>query len=190
MSTDRHEHGRRRSLWKGPALFTALILLIPLMGNYLVDGWHWSAGAFVRFGALLFGLGLAYQLITRKVDTLAYRIALGIAIATAFAVFFGNVIQADDDPVAVNPDAVMYLWVPLVGIIGAAAARFRPNGMSRALFATALAQTLVLAIALIVRNPQITPWTAAVLRGFGLNAVFVMLFVGSALLFRSAASRP
>jgi hypothetical protein len=60
--------------------------------------------------------------------------------------------------------------------------------MARALFVTALAQALVLAIVLMVRNPGVTPWTAAVLRGFGGNAVFFMLFVGSALLFRKAAS--
>jgi hypothetical protein len=58
--------------------------------------------------------------------------------------------------------------------------------MARALFATALAQALVLASALIIRNPQVSSWTPAVLRGVGLNAFFVMLFVGSALLFRKA----
>jgi hypothetical protein len=81
---------------------------------------------------------------------------------------------------------MMYLSVPLVGIIAAAMARFRPDGMARALFVTALAQALVLAIVLMVRNPEVTPWTAAVLRGFGGNAFFVMLFVGSAFLFRKA----
>ena len=84
--------------------------------------------------------------------------------------------------------AMMYLGVPIVAIIGAAMARFQPNGMTRALFATALAQALVLAIALI-RNPPVTSWAAAVGRGFGLNAFFLMLFVGSALLFRTAARR-
>jgi hypothetical protein len=95
-----------------------------------------------------------------------------------------NFIQAADD---VNPAAIWYLVVPIVGIIGAAVARFRPDGMARALFVTALAQALVLAVVLIVRDAQVTSWTAAVLRGFGLNAVFGMLFVGSALLFRTAA---
>jgi hypothetical protein len=66
-------------------------------------------------------------------------------------------------------------------------ARFQPKGMARALFATAFAQALVLAIVLIIRDPQVTPWSAAVVRGFGLNAFFLILFVGSALLFRKAA---
>jgi hypothetical protein len=48
-----------------------------------------------------------------------------------------------------------------------------------------VAHALILAIVLI-RTAQVTAWTSAVLRGFGLNAFFAMLFVGSALLFRRA----
>jgi len=75
----------------------------------------------------------------------------------------------------------------IVGIVGATMAHFRPDGMARALFATALARALVLAGALIIRNPQVAPWTPAVLRGFSLNAFLVMVFFGSAVLFRKAA---
>ena len=176
--------GRRRSLWKSPALMTALLLLIPLLGNYFVDGWNWPPRAFVLFGTLLFSIGLTYELVTRNADTIAYRAAVGIALATAFVLFWGNFVQAADD---VNPAAVIYLGVPIMGIIGAVMARFKPDGMARALFATAIAQALVLAIALTIRNPQVVPWSPPVSRGFGGNAFFVMLFVGSALLFRRAA---
>lgn len=176
--------GRRRSLWKSPAFMTALFLLIPLLGNHFVDGWNWPFGAFVVFGTQLFGIGLTYELVTRNRDTIAYRAAFGIALATAFVLFWGNFVQAADD---VNPAAVMYLGVPILGIISAVIARFQPDGMARASIATALAQALVLAIALTVRNPQVTPWSPAVLRGFGGNAFFAMLFVGSAMLFRRAA---
>lgn len=177
--------GRRRSLWKSPALITALILLIPLLGNYFIDGWNWPPGAFVVLGALLFGIGLTYELVTRKRDAIAYRAAVGIAFAAAFLLAWGNFVQCAD----VNPDAVMYLGVPIVGVIGAAVARLRPNGMAIALFATALAQALVLAVALIMlmtRNPEVTTWTPPEWRGFGGNAFFGMLFAGSALLFRKA----
>jgi hypothetical protein len=175
--------GWRRSLWKSPALITALVLLIPVLGNQF-GGWNWELRGLALVGTLLFGTGLTFQLITRNVDTTAYRAAVGVALVTAFLLVWVNFIQAADD---VNPAAIMYFWVPIVGIIGAGMARFRPHGMARALFATAFAQALVLAIVLIVRDPQVTSWTAAVLRGSGLNAFFVMLFVGSALLFRTAA---
>jgi hypothetical protein len=179
--------GRRRSLWKSPAVVTAFILLIPLLGNHFVDGWNWPPGAFVVLGGLLFGIGLIYQLVTRNTDAIAYRAAVGIAFAAAFLLTWSNFVQMAD----VNPAAAMYFAVPMVGVIGAAVARLQPKGMARALFATALAQALVLAVALIIlinRNPQVTTWTAPELRGFGGNAFLVMLFVASALLFRKAGA--
>lgn len=185
MNTQTHNGGRRRSLWKSPAIITAILLLIPLLGNQFVDGWNWPLRAFVLFGAIIFGIGLVYQLITRNVDTSAYRAAVGIALATGFFLFWGNFVQAADD---INPSAMMYFLALPVGIIGAVIARFRPEGMVRALFATALAQAFILAIVL-MRNPPVSTWTAAVWRGFGGNAFFAMLFVGSALLFRKAALR-
>lgn len=172
---------RRRSLWKTPAVVTALFLFMAFLGNRFVDGWNWELLGFVRIGTLVFGVGLTYELITRNVDTIAYRAAAGVALVTAFFLLWANFVQMAD----VNRAAAMYFGVPLVGIIGAVMARFKPKGMARALFATALAQALVLAIALI-RNPQVTSWASPVTRGFGVNAFFVMLFVGSALLFRAA----
>ena len=82
--------GRRRSLWKSPALITVLILLIPLMGNHFIDGWNWRPGGFVVLGALLFGLGFTYELVTRKRDTIAYRAAVGIAFAAALFLTWGE----------------------------------------------------------------------------------------------------
>jgi hypothetical protein len=78
----------------------------------------------------------------------------------------------------------MYFGVLVVGMIGALIARLQPRGMSRALFAMALAQLLVPVIALVVWNPPFDPGVVPV---FGLNAMFAMLFVVSALLFRHAA---
>jgi len=179
--------GWSSSLWKGPAIITALILLIPLVRNLVVDGWNWDlrGALFVGgVGTVLFGIGLTYQLIAKKLGTPAYRTAVGVALAASFFLVWGNFVQAADD---VNPNALLYFTVPLVAIIGAAIARFRPAGMARVFFATALAQALVLVIVLLIRNPQATPWTPAVLRGFAGNAFFGLLFVGSALLFRAAA---
>jgi hypothetical protein len=173
---------RRRSLWKTPAAITTLFLIAALLGNHFVDGWNWEPLGFVRIGTIIFGFGLAYELVTRKIDTLAYRAAAGLALVTALALLWGNFVQMAD----VNPASMIYFGVPLVGIIGAAIARFRPEGMTRALFAMAIAQAVILTIALI-RNPQVTTWAPAVTRGFVANALFVLLFLGSALLFRTAA---
>ena len=50
----------------------------------------------------------------------------------------------------------------------------------------ALAQALVPVIALIISSPAVTSWAPGVVQVFGVNAMFVMLLVGSALLFRRA----
>lgn len=182
MNTQSHNSIQRKSLWKVPAIITAIILLIPLWGNHFVEGWHWEPRGFVLFGAIIFSICLTYQLITRNVDAIAYRAAVCIAMVAGFMLFWGNFVQSADD---VNTSALMYFLTLPVGIIGAFIARFRPNGMARALFVTALVQALILMIVL-MRNLPVTAWTAAVWRGFVGNAMFVMMFVGSALLFWKA----
>jgi len=168
-------------------VIAALILGIPLLRSLFAGEWGWDIRAFLLVGAvgtLLFAIGLTFQMVIRKLGTPAYRAAVGVALVTVFMLLWGNFVQGADD---VNPAAFAYFVTPMVGIIGAVIVRFQPNGMARALFVTALVQALVLVIALISRNPQVTPWTAAVLRGVGGNAFDVVLFVASALLFRKAA---
>lgn len=113
-----------------------------------------------------------------------YRSAVGIALATAL--IFGwvaagvGVIGADGDP-----SNMMYVGVVAVGVIGSIVVRFRPQGMSRALFATALAQMLVTVVALVagLGLPASPPMELLLVNGF-----FVVMWVGSAWLFRAAAS--
>jgi hypothetical protein len=113
----------------------------------------------------------------------AYKFAVGVALAAALLLVWLSlgvgIIGQDGDPAN-----RMYFGVLAVGFIGALSARFRPRGMARALFATALAQTLVAAIALIARlgYPWSGPLELSILNGF-----FVALFVASAWLFRRAA---
>ncbi len=78
---------------------------------------------------------------------------------------------------------LMYVGVLAVGAIGAVVARFRPDGMARALFATAVGQALVAVIVLSTEMQQ-GPSAGTMLI---LNGLFVALFAGSAWLFRHAA---
>jgi hypothetical protein len=86
----------------------------------------------------------------------------------------GAVATEDDSP------GLMFFGVLVVGIIGVIIARFRPRGMARALFATALAQALVAVIAMIAWKQY---FEILILNGF-----FIALWVGSALLFRRASA--
>jgi hypothetical protein len=80
-----------------------------------------------------------------------YRFTSGVAIAAALILVWLSlgvgIIGQDGDPAN-----LMYFGVLAIGIIGSLIARFRPRGMSRALFATAFAQTSVATIALTSRQ--------------------------------------
>ena len=111
----------------------------------------------------------------------AYRSAVAVALLAVFILVWVNAavggILGDD------PANMMYFGVLFVGFIGAVIARLEPQGMSRALLATAFAVALVPAIALLIGTPAFANGVPAV---FGLHAAFAVLFVGSALLFRRA----
>lgn len=180
---------KRLIVW---AVIVAIILLIPLVLTLLgsgVDGegWHWTLSDFVFMGVLLFGAGLAYELVARKMSNGAYRAAVGVAVAAAVLLVWINAavgIIGDGDLDSPNG---MYFGVLAVGIVSALIARFKPQGMARALFATAIAQMSVPVIALIIwKSAFFNP--PGVLGVFALNTFFAMLFVGSALLFRRASA--
>ena len=164
-------------------LATAFILMLPLLVMQVTDQVVWDLADFAVAGALLVGTGLMYELAARKAGNIAYRAAVGVALAAALLLVWINLavgIIGEPDELANG----MYVGVLAVGIIGAIIARFQPHGMARALFATALAQALVAVIALIfgLGSPASGP-----LEILALNGSFVALFVGSALLFRYAA---
>lgn len=179
---------RRLIVW---AVVIALILLIPLvltLSGSGVDGegWHWTLFDFVVMGALMFGVGLAYELVARTSEKTVYRVAFGVGLAAAFLLGWVNgavgIIGNEGQPAN-----LLYGAVFAVGFIGSLMARFKPRGMARTLFAAAFAQLLVPVIALIIWQSQIS-WGGAGMSGvFALNAFFAALFVLSASLFRRAA---
>jgi hypothetical protein len=102
----------------------------------------WGPTDFVVAGVLLFGTGITYELLARKAGNIAYRAAVGAAVATALLLVWMNlavgIIGHEEDPAN-----LMYVGVLAVGIVGALIARFQPEGMARALVAMALVQALV-----------------------------------------------
>ena len=167
------------------ALATAFILLLPLLAMQFTDEVVWDLADFAVAGVLLFGAGLTYELIARKAGHIAYRGAVGVAVAAALLLVWINLavgIIGNEG----NPANLMYIGVLAVGIIGALIARFQPHGMARALFATALAQMLVAVITLAARLGTSGPvWPRNVLIATGF---FATLWLGSALLFQRASA--
>ncbi|HEX2853743.1 MAG TPA: hypothetical protein VHO24_10935 [Opitutaceae bacterium] len=165
------------------AMRTGLVLLIPVFLTLLAL-WRWKPGAPILAVVLLAGsAGLIYKLVAKKIGNRTYRIGVGVAVATVFLLVWMSAavggILGDD------PANMMYFGVLLVGLAGAIIGRLEPQGMSRALFATAFAMALVPAIALLIGTPAVANRAGAV---FGLHAVFALLFAGSALLFRRAGA--
>ena len=74
------------------------------------------------------------KLLARKGSTVAYRAAVGAAVATVVLLLWINAAVGTEDD---NSGGLMFLGVLVVGI-GALVARFQPQGMARALFAAAL----------------------------------------------------
>ena len=122
--------------------------------------------------------------VTRTVGTSqpmhsAGAVALAAALVLVWLSLGVGIIGRDGDPAN-----RMYFGVLGVGLVGALIARFRPGGMAGALVATALAQTSVAAFAVIAGLGE--PWSGP-LELVILNGFFVVLFLGSAWLFRRAA---
>lgn len=176
--------GRRGSRWRIAAWATAaILLLLPLFAMQVTNEVAWDLADFVFAGVLIVGVGVAYELTVRMTGNTPYRAAVAVALAAAFILIWINlavgIIGTED-----NPANLMYGGVLVVGIIGAVIARFRPDGMARALFAAALAQAVVAAIALIAGMQS--PVSPAI-EILGLNGFFAALWLGSAWLFRKAA---
>ncbi len=66
---------KRLSIWAG---VVAIILLIPLLFK-----WPWTFIDFIVIGVLIFGTGLAYELITKIVGK-KYRIIIAVVLLVAF----------------------------------------------------------------------------------------------------------
>lgn len=179
--------GRRRgNRWRiagwGAA---ALMLLLPLFAMQFTDDVIWYETDFIVFGAMLVAAGSTFEIAARMTANNAYRAAVGIAVAAAFLLVWMNlavgIIGSED-----NPANLMYGGVLAVAIVGAVVARFRQHGMTRALVATALAQMVVAAIALMAgehRSP-----VSSVTEILGLNGLFAAVWLMSAVLSRKASA--
>jgi hypothetical protein len=176
--------GWRGSRWTTAVWGTAaFLLLLPLVAMQFMNEVNWDATDFIVFGAMLAVACGTCELAAKARGSNAYRGAVGVAVAAAFILVWMNlavgIIGSEG-----NPANLMFGGVLAVGVIGAVIARFQPVGMARALVATALAQALVAAVALI--GGMDTGYSPAP-EILGISAIFVALWLGSAWLFRRAA---
>ena len=148
----------------------------------VTDEVNWSAGDFAVMGLLLFGsLGL-YELAARTSGSAVQRAGFAVALAAVVLLVWicgaVGILDGYDG---------LYLAVLFVALGGSVWARLRPAGMVRAMTAAAITQAVIAVVALVA---GIVPPYNSAFEILGLNAVFVVLWMGAAALFREAAERP
>ena len=162
------------SVWRFVGWGTAaLLLLLPALA-----GAPWTAFDFVFAGALLGGVGLAFELVVRKRSGLSYRLGAAVALVTALLTIWANgavgMIGSEDDPLN-----LVFGGVLLLALIGAILARLQAGGMMRAMVATAVAQVAAGSLGL-SSDPL----------GAGLSMAFAGFWLLAAALFRNAVREP
>jgi hypothetical protein len=118
-----------------------LLLLTPAVAMRFTDQVHWTLGDFVFAAVLLGTTGGAFELAARHSHDRAYRAGAGLTLLAVFLLVWINgavgIIGSEREPAN-----RLYAVVLLIAIGGALLARFRPAGLARTLFVTALAQAI------------------------------------------------
>ena len=159
-----------------PAVAMAFNLGIPDPGQG-TEGVNWGPMDFAVMGFLVLGSGVLFEYASRRAGNLAHKAAVGIAVGAGLLLIWVNLavgLIGDEG----HPANLMYVVVLFVLLIGAAIARFEPREASVALFATAAAHVIVVAIALVAGlGPELRA-----------DAFFIAAWIASALLFRQASA--
>lgn len=160
------------------SIVVGFLLMIPLVAMHFTDEVDWKPFDFLIAGVLLLGSGFLYEWISGRFQINAYRFAVGITVVSALLLIWINLavgIIGNEE----NPANLVFTGVLLIGFLGSILSHFNPAGMSRTLFAMAIAQTLVSAITVLA------DWGHT----FVVNGFFATLWALSALLFRKAHSQ-
>lgn len=65
--------------------WSAVALIIPLLGNTFVEGWNWNWNEFLFAWVFFVVMSLAIRFAMKQVPNIKYRIPMGIAVFLAFA---------------------------------------------------------------------------------------------------------
>jgi len=163
------------------ALITAFILCIPFTAMQFTDEVNWSVSDFIIMGALIFGTGFSYVLLTRSSPDIIHRAAVALAIGTTFLLIWANLAVGliGSGPNAAN---LMYIGIVVIVIAGTLISRLMAKGMERVMFTAAIALVLVACIQLLAKMDEYSGTSATEI--IGINTFFATLFAVAGLLFR------
>jgi hypothetical protein len=176
---------RRGNRWRfvGWGLAVA-ILAAPFIAMQLnAEGVDWSIGDFVVLGAMLGTVGGLLELAVRMSRNRYYRAGAGLALLGTFLLVWANLavgIVGSEN----NANNQLFFVALLMGVAGIIGAKARAEGMARAMLTTAGA--IVLSFVFAQLGVRDEPMVKPLVEGVG-TSVFVVLFLGSAWMFRRAA---
>jgi len=160
-----------------------LVVVVPLVAMRLGSELRWSRFDFAVAVTAVVGLGVCAAAIVERAPSRIHLAALGVALGASFVLLWltGAVgILASER----HPANLLYPASLLLAVGGAIGSRLEPRGMSRSMFATAIAIAVVPLLAIFRWE---MPPMLALLKAFILSGVFAALFAGSGVLFRRAA---
>ena len=165
----------RAATWCG----ATFLLLLPAIAMEFTSEVNWGPEDFIVMGAMLVAAAGACELALWMSPDWSYRLAFGLAIATAFLMVWSNLavgIVGNER----NPANLMYFGVLALLVVGTALVQARPGGMSKVLAIVALAFASASVFAWFFGMGSV-PWIPI--------AIFVALWSASAVLFRRAARK-
>lgn len=167
------------------ALVPPALLLLPLTGQFTVEGWNWTWTDFVM-AWLVFTVTTAFLrfLMTRPVANFAYKAGAALAVLAGFLItWITMAVQIIGDD---NPGNGLYLLAILGGFIGVGVSRFQPKVLARVAFAMAGVLLLIPAVSVFLWPADFNPGYPKVQM---LSSGFAAMFTASGLLFRHAAGQ-
>jgi hypothetical protein len=154
-----------------------LALLTPFLAMQFTGEVNWTGSDFIFAAVLIGGVGLLFELTVRMSDNSSYRAGIGLALAASFLTIWasGAVGMIGDEG---DPMNLMFGAVLAIALLGSALAGFRAAGMVRAMAGTAVAQLAASVIGMFTD-----------LRGGVFSAVFALIWLASAAMFRKSRGR-
>lgn len=159
------------------AMAACLLLLPAIAMQFENSGVNWTVGDFVLMGIMLATACGLYELGAWLSGNSAYRAGFGLAAISGFLTVWVNLavgMLGDEDGTA----NLMFVGVLFIAAAGSLVATLKPRGMSRAMFATALAQLVAAGVGLAMGFE---------VREVTLTACFALPWMLSGALFQKAA---
>ncbi|MDZ7756329.1 hypothetical protein [Rhodohalobacter sp.] len=165
------------------ALTTVILLLIPLIAMLFSEDVVWTISDFIFAGALIFGTGLTYILVTRQSTNITYCVAVGFALFSGLFLIWSYLAVRNHWLAKENNEFnALYFLVIAVGVIGAFVSRFRSIGLGYTMFVMAATQSIIAITALITGMADLPH--SSVYEIVAVNGFFITLFLVAAMLFQ------